>query len=232
MTFNLDEETPKWHAQLIALLQRFWELEDVPPAQRSSPTDSHCEQMFAQHQRDNTGRYVVRLPVKPDAARTLGTSEASARATLRNLHRRMNRQPEFAEEYRLFMDTYEQMGHIRRLQLSEIDAPESHSNYIPHHGIWQQGNDGPKLRVVFDASRPTSTEVSLNDVFCRGPKLQRDIWTVLLRWRTYKFAFCADIRMMFRQICVDERDGVVEGSGDICRHTPNISGRLDIAIKL
>ncbi|CAB0042202.1 unnamed protein product [Trichogramma brassicae] len=158
------------------------------------------------HRRDSKGRYVVQLPVKPDAARTLGTSEASARTTLRNLHRRMDRQPEFAEEYRLFMDTYEQMGHMRRLRTFEIDSPERHSNYIPHHGIWQQGNEGPKLRVVFDASRPTSTGVSLNDVLCQGPKLQRDIWTVLLRWRTYKFAFCADIRMMFRQICVDERD--------------------------
>ncbi|CAB0034826.1 unnamed protein product [Trichogramma brassicae] len=162
-----DEETPKWHTQLIALLQRFWELEDVPPAQRTSPTDRHCEELFAQHRRDSTGRYVVRLPVKPDAARTLGTSEASARATLRNLHRRMDRQPEFAEEYRLFMDTYEQMGHMKRLRTFEIDSPESHSNYIPHHGIWQQGNDGQKLRVVFDASRPTSTGVSLNDVLCR-----------------------------------------------------------------
>uniref|UniRef100_A0ABD2WH96 Uncharacterized protein n=1 Tax=Trichogramma kaykai TaxID=54128 RepID=A0ABD2WH96_9HYME len=103
-------------------------MEDIPPAQRSSPTDRHCEQMFAQHQRDNTGRYVVRLPVKPDAARMLGTNEASARATLRNLHRRIDRQSELAKEYRLFMDTYEQMGHMRRLQPSEIDAPESHSN--------------------------------------------------------------------------------------------------------
>ncbi|KAL7304733.1 hypothetical protein TKK_0002970 [Trichogramma kaykai] len=73
---------------------------------RTSSTDRHCEQMFTQHQRDNTGRYVLRLPSKPDAARTSGTSEASALATLHNLHHPMDRQPEFIEEYRLFMNTY------------------------------------------------------------------------------------------------------------------------------
>ena len=40
-----------------------------------------------------------------------------------------------------------------------------------------------KLRVVFNAPRPTSTNVSINDCLHVGPKLQNEICSILLRWR-------------------------------------------------
>ncbi|CAB0028819.1 unnamed protein product [Trichogramma brassicae] len=104
------------------------------------------------------------------------------------------------------MGAYKRLGPMRRVTPNETSAAVVPANYIPHHGIWQQGDAGAKLRVVFDALRPTSSGASLNDVLCRGPKLQRDIWVVLLRWRTYKVAFCSDVRMMFRQIKVNKLD--------------------------
>ncbi|KAL7293995.1 hypothetical protein TKK_0012568 [Trichogramma kaykai] len=200
-----DEESP-WHNRLLALLQRFWELEDVPLAQRVRPIDEWCENLFAQHRREPTGRYVVRLPLKPGANNQLGSSESAARASLASLHRRMKRDPQFTAEYRKFMSQYEALGHMKQLQATETLASGKPIHYIPHHGIWQRSDGGPKLRVVFDASRPTSSGLSLNDLLHSGPKLQRDLWIVLLRWRTHRIAFCTDVQMMFRQITVDERD--------------------------
>ncbi|CAB0028265.1 unnamed protein product, partial [Trichogramma brassicae] len=86
-------------------------------------------------------------------------------------------------------------------------AEGSSSPLHPHHGIWQHGDHGPRLRGVFDASRPTSSGVSLNDVTHRGPKLQRDIWTILLRWRRPPCSILrTDMKMMYRQIWIDKRD--------------------------
>ncbi|CAB0027784.1 unnamed protein product [Trichogramma brassicae] len=106
---------------------------------------------------------------------------AATAGSLDTLHRRMTRCPRFAQEYRSFMKTYIELGHMTEIPRHQIECRHP-AYYIPHHGIWQASDHGPRLRVVFDASRLTSSGVSLNDVMCRGPKLQRDIWLVLLRW--------------------------------------------------
>ena len=62
----------------------------------------------------------------------------------------------------------------------------------PHHAV-VRSTDG-KLRVVFNASSPTSNGTSLNDHMLVGPKLQRDLLTVLLQWRLPRFALKADNR--------------------------------------
>ncbi|XP_043480108.1 uncharacterized protein LOC122509872 [Leptopilina heterotoma] len=95
---------------------------------------------------------------------------------------------------------------MRRLSPQEIKDNSIKSNYIPHHGIWQRNDDSKKLRVVFNASRPTSSGHSLNDALYAGPKLQSDIATVVTHWRQYKVAYCADIKMMFRQIRIRPED--------------------------
>jgi len=39
-----------------------------------------------------------------------------------------------------------------------------------------------------------------------GPKLQRDLATILMQWREYRYVFIADIAKIYRQILVDSRD--------------------------
>lgn len=63
-----------------------------------------------------------------------------------------------------------------------------------------------KIRVVFDGSAKTANGVSLNDILMSGPKLQNDVSDVLLYFRCYKIVFTCDIRQMYRQILVSERD--------------------------
>ncbi|CAB0044443.1 unnamed protein product [Trichogramma brassicae] len=65
------------------VVQQFWQVEDLPLIHRSSPADERCEQLFMEHHRDHSGRYVVRLPLKLDAGRLLGSSESSACASSR-----------------------------------------------------------------------------------------------------------------------------------------------------
>ena len=39
-----------------------------------------------------------------------------------------------------------------------------------------------------------------------GPKLQKDLATVIMQWRQYRYVFTADIVKMYRQILVDSKD--------------------------
>ncbi|UYV73931.1 hypothetical protein LAZ67_11001496 [Cordylochernes scorpioides] len=70
--------------------------------------------------------------------------------------------------------------------------------YIPHHCILKAQPN--KLRVVFDASTKTTTQISLNDLLHVGPKLQNNIFSILLKFRTNSVALVADIEKMYRQI--------------------------------
>src|SRR5206468_938065 len=60
--------------------------------------------------------------------------------------------------------------------------------------------------VVFDGSAKSSNGLSLNERLMVGPKLQQDIFDILLRFRTYKYVFTADISKFFRQIGIRDAD--------------------------
>ena len=173
----------QWEETLIRLLQRFWELEDIPKIHRKSPNDEDCERIFHEHHRAPDGRYVVRLPLKPNGLDLLGQSLASATATLVSMHKRMARDSDLAEEYKRFMMEYIKCGHMRALTEEELSRKDYKVNYIPHHAIWQKGDQKRKIRVVFNASRATSSGYSLNDVMYAGPTLLNNLAAVLMRWR-------------------------------------------------
>lgn len=63
-----------------------------------------------------------------------------------------------------------------------------------------------RVRVVFNASCPTSNGSSLNDFLHIGPKLQADLFSLILRWRKHPYVYTADIEKMFRQIKIHPED--------------------------
>ena len=103
------------------------------------------------------------------------------------------------------MRQYEDSGLMEELEASEIHS-QLHSVYIPHHAIWQHSDNSQKLQVVFDASRSSSGEELLNKLLYPGPPLQNNLLAIIIRWRRHKFVFCADIKMMYRQILVRAED--------------------------
>nr|XP_041632345.1 uncharacterized protein LOC121502707 [Drosophila kikkawai] len=78
-----------------------------------------------------------------------------------------------------------------------------------------------KVRVVFNASSPSSNGNSLNDILYPGPVLQSDLTLQILKWRTFKFVFNADITKMYRQILLSQEHTPFQrilfrnGQGDI-----------------
>lgn len=101
------------------------------------------------------------------------------------------------------MREYEDLGHMQVVpRLAEYLG----KYYIPHQAVIKESSSTTKLRVVFDASCKTTNGTSLNDIMFIGPKLQQEITDILLRWRSYKIAFTADIEKMYRQIKIAEED--------------------------
>ncbi|XP_029172429.1 uncharacterized protein LOC114941586 [Nylanderia fulva] len=193
------------YADLDMQLKRFWEIEELPRSRHISPEEKRCEEHFAStHSRSPTGRYIVRLPFKTPPPLSLGDSRSAALALYTRAEARLKARPEQATEYHAFLQEYKQLGHMMK-----VSSPRHNSNqiiYIPHHAVIREHSATTHLRVVFNASSPTSNGLSLNDHLMIGPKLQTDLPSILTRWRQFRYVYTADIAKMYRQILVDQRD--------------------------
>lgn len=176
---------------LEEIIKKFWEIESIPSSKLLSREEKECEQMFHSSQtRTPDGRYVVHLPFN-EKIRALGSSKQIALKQFFALERKMARNPEFRTKYIEFIAEFISLGHLSRI----YERKES-GYYTPHHGV----SSSRKFRVVFNASSPTSSGISLNDCQLVGPKLQNDLQNIFLRFRRGEIALTADIVKMYRQV--------------------------------
>ena len=78
-----------------------------------------------------------------------------------SLERKLDQYLAVKSEYVKFLLDYEKLGYMERAHIN-LSSFSSEYFVLPHHGIWQQGTKGLKLRVVFDASAKSDNNVSLN----------------------------------------------------------------------
>ncbi|XP_052747839.1 uncharacterized protein LOC113516532 [Galleria mellonella] len=185
-------------------LKRFWELEEVTITNKLLTEDEHtCEHLFdTTTKRNADGRFLVRIPLQQSADH-LGDSYALAESRFLSLERKLERLPFYKKLYYDFIHEYVELGHM-----TKVDEYNKPYYFLPHHGVLREHSTTTKLRVVFDASAVTTSNKSLNDIQYVGPPLQNDIFSILLRFRQYKFVASADVEKMFRQILIqmDQRN--------------------------
>ncbi|XP_075150976.1 uncharacterized protein LOC142225089 [Haematobia irritans] len=185
-------------------ISRFWEVEDLPQKTFFSQADKICENLYASTTtRNKDGRYVVSLPFKEEFLQdmNLGQSRNIAMAQFIRNEARLLRDPSFKSEYDDVLEEYRLLHHM-----SEVPCPNGLNNpvhyYLPHHAVVRPESTTTKVRVVFNASSPSSDGRSLNDILYTGPVLQKDLVVLILRWRFFRYVFNGDITKMYRQILV------------------------------
>jgi hypothetical protein len=182
---------------LEQMVNKFWELDSFKNETIINQDDALCEKIFADHhKRSKTGKYVVPLPFKQEKL-NLGTSRAGAIKRFKSLECKFRRDKGFKTVYAKVIEDYFRQGHAEQVPANELDNP---CYYLPHHGVTKEESTTTQLRVVFDASAKTSNQKSLNDLLLIGPKIDSDLYSILLRFREHKVAFTADISQMYRQI--------------------------------
>lgn len=169
----------------------------MPSEPQLTEDEKACEDQFRQqYYRDETGRYVVPLPFKINISHPfLGDSYGAAINRLRILERRLQANPQFANDYSKCLREHIELDHM---EIIDEQEENENVNYLAHHAVVKVSSSTTKLRVVFDASNPTSNGRSLNDILLIGPRLQQDLAFILLRWRKHKYVLSADIEKMYR----------------------------------
>lgn len=194
------------HTEDDEILRKFWEIEDIQQKSILTPEEQYCEDHFDKtHQRNECGRYIVKLPFKNNNLE-LGNSLGAAICRLKAMERKFQKDSQYKSLYVQFMDTYEDMEHMEKISKEDIYKDNKDCSYLPHHGVFKESSTSTKLRVVFDASCKTSTGVSLNNKLSVGPTIQDDIFTIVTRFRSHPIVITADIEKMYRQILIDPAD--------------------------
>lgn len=192
--------------RLEDLLRSFYRLESCDEFQTTTTkSDEECLDHFKQtHYRDEQGRYFVRHPFNPRKDQ-LGDSLDMATRRFLNLERRLDRQPELKAQYSNFLDEYARLGHMQPIVVDQNADPAS-MFFLPHHCVLKPTSTTTKLRVVFDGSAKSSTGVSINDTLEAGPVVQRDLTSILINFRGFRYVLTVDVPMMFRQVGVAPPD--------------------------
>lgn len=179
-------------------LKRFWEVESEPCSIALSPSEEIAEKIYSEkHYRDETGRYVSPILMKPDHE-DLGNSYDVAYKRLTQIERRLARSPDLRKAYGDFMKEYESLDHM------ELYTGTEPSKYIiPHHCVLRPTSTTTPLRVVFDGSASTDNGLSLNDVLLTGQKLHSDIIKIITNFRLYDVCFTADVSKMYRAVLIN-----------------------------
>lgn len=181
-------------------LTRFWRLEEVDyPLSHYSKEEKSCEEHFVNNTtRMADGRFCVKIPLKK-SPELLGDSLNRATKCFLSLERRFETQSTLGSLYKDFMSEYESLGHMTPCSLNN---PEKPCHFIPHHGVLRESSVTTKLRAVFNASSPTTTGVTYNDLQMVGPVVQDDLLSILLRFRQHRYIVAADVEKMYRQVLV------------------------------
>lgn len=180
-------------------LKRFWEIEEVEQKRNLSVDEERAEEIFTKSlKRHSDGKFLVDLPFKENPDESFGESKPMAAKRYAAIQRKFKRNQELQMKYDAALEEYIQLGHM---ELADENTRACY--YLPHHPVIKEASSTTKIRPVFDGSAKSNNGRSLNDLLFVGATIQPDLFTHLIRWRRYKFAFTGDIEKMYRMVWVN-----------------------------
>ena len=121
---------------------------------------------------------------------------------LENTEKRLKRSPDVAHAYTKCIEQYFEKGYVIKGSEHKLIKTQW---YLPHFPVLRPEKGTTKVRIVFDVTAKYDG-ISMNDMIHQGPKLQRDLFDVLLRFRRRPVALVCDIAEMYLQIGIAAED--------------------------
>ena len=184
-------------------VHKLWELESIginPTA--PSIEDNHAYQNYVKSVRYLDGKYHVRLPWKPDC-QPLPNNYRMALGQLYSLHSNLSKFPGRVDAYHAVLQEQLSQEFIELVPDAQVIA---NSHYIPHHAVLKKSETTP-LRIVYNCSARAGKDLpSLNDCLIKGPCMSEKLGDILLKFRTNKYAYAADISKAFLRVRLQQED--------------------------
>ena len=97
------------------------------------------------------------------------------------------------------------VDYVRNLPINTQQMLQSQlQHFIPWRAVWKPGSISTPCRIVFDASSPTSTGFSLNDIIAKGRNNMNLLQEIAIRFLIHRAAFTTDVSKMYNTIKLDD----------------------------
>ena len=186
-------------------LRKFWELEHVgilSSKPQFSPDEQAAWKKVSESRVFDGKRYQVAVPWKEERPH-LVSNRPLAERRLQQVERKLAKNEKIATAYQQVIDEYLQKNYIRRIPSTE---KRSEAEWLlPHFPVIRPDRATTKVRIVFDASA-TYQGRSLNTETLPGPKLQSNLFDILVGFRKELVALAGDVSQMYHQLVLQPVD--------------------------
>ena len=187
-------------------LAQLWSIEEFSKDEPQLPLLSAEEQDAMRATRSSMrqidDRYEVGIPWR-DGRPTLPDNYPAAVKRLRSTEKRLSQDSAVAAAYNKIIKDYVSKGYVRKVAATELKPGRQW--FLPHFAVLRPDKETTKTRIVFDASAKYDG-IALNDTIFPGPKLQRQLPSVLTRFRQRPVAVVCDIAEMYLRIGLHPED--------------------------
>ena len=163
-----------------------------------SPEDKVALKMVEQSIKHYDQQYEVAIPWEKHPGNCLLNNYSHAEKRLHHIEHQLSKKPEVCKTETT--NQYLTKGYIR-----QIDTKKE-GNFLAHFPIVRTDKDTTKTRIVFDASAKKD-EISVNGLIHAGPRIQNNLFDVLIWFRRNTVAVVCDISEMCLQIKLRPDDG-------------------------
>ena len=114
--------------------------------------------------------------------------------------KKLNKNPEYKKNVIESERKLHELSHVEYFRnlpekIQEELQKNDTQNYIPWRAVWIESSVTTPCRIVFNASQPTHTGYSLNDLIAEGRKNMNRLQDKMLRWSLHKVGFHTDKKM-------------------------------------
>ncbi|XP_055590061.1 uncharacterized protein LOC129742214 [Uranotaenia lowii] len=198
---------PERDDNLESLLKQYFSIDNmgiVPPTPPPRSTeDERALKLLHENTRYDGERFETSLLWRDDNT-VLPDNRAAALHRHQLLMQRLRHNPELAKTLDDKIENYIAQGYVRELSKEELERQHNRIWYLPVFPVTNPNKPG-KVRLVWDAAAVTRG-VSLNSVLLTGPDQVVSLISVLQKFREHRVAVCGDLREMFHQVRIRERD--------------------------
>ena len=145
------------------------------------------------------------LPLLHNPVTKLNPNRSKALKVYHQQVRKLNQHPDDKNDVLESEKKLQKLGHVefvRNLSTEQQQALHENpiQNFIPWRAVWKTNSISTPCRIVFDASQPTSSGFSLNNIIAKGRNNMNKLIEIIIRWSCRKFAYHTDVQKMYNTI--------------------------------
>ena len=148
---------------------------------------------------------IASLPFIHSPEERLAPNRHKAEKVYKQQLRKLANKPNDKEEVLKSEEKSQQLGYVDYVsnlpdEIQTILKESPIQSYIPWRAVWKENSLTTPCRLVFDASQPTDSRSSLNDILAKGRNSMNKLQEVFIWWTIHRSAFHVDISKMYNTI--------------------------------